>query len=292
MELRVLQYFLMAAREENITKAARLLHLTQPTLSRQLMQLEEELGTKLFKRSKHNIVLTGEGLLLKRRAQELLSLADKTKRELVKNGEVLAGEIAVGSGELRSVKYFAAWATSFRKKHPSICYEIYSGNSDNIKESIEKGILDLGILVEPVDIQKYDFVRLPIGEEWGVLVCEDSILAGKKTVRPEDLLNIPLMTTNRELAQNELANWFGDDYSRADIAVTYNLLYNVAMMVQNGLGAAFCLRLDSSYERLHFIPLEPRMETCAVVVWKKNHVLSPTVARFIEHIKKCIKSIS
>ncbi|MDR1510435.1 MAG: LysR family transcriptional regulator, partial [Synergistaceae bacterium] len=270
MELRVLKYFLMAAREENITKAARLLCVTQPTLSRQIMQLEEELGVKLFVRSKHNIILTDDGMLLKRRAEELVSLAEKTKREFSREEGNLTGEIAIGSGELRSVKFLAEILASFRKIHPLIRYELYSGNADQIKDRIEKGLLDVGLLLEPVDIGKYEFLRIPSQEEWGVLAKKDSDLAIKETVNPHDLKNVPLLIAGRELVRNELASWFGSYYDQLDIAATYNLLYNSAVMVQNGIGVALCLKLDSEYDNLCFVPLSPQLKACSVLAWKKN----------------------
>lgn len=291
MELRVLRYFLMVAREENITKAAQLLHVTQPTLSRQLMQLEAELGVRLFHRCRHNIVLTDEGMLLKRRAQELVSLADKTKRDFSRAGDAVAGEIAIGSGELHSVQFLAGLLASFRKRYPLIQYEFYSGNSDNIKERIEKGILDIGVLLEPVEIRKYDFLRLPAREVWGVLTHRDSALAAKERVEPRDLLGTPLMMTKRELARSELANWFGDVYDQLEIIASYNLLYNVAILVQQNMGAALCLKLDSVYEDLCFVPLSPPLTTNAVFAWKKNQIVSPAASLFIEHTKKCIKGI-
>lgn len=168
MELRVLNYFLMVAREENITKAASLLHLTQPTLSRQLMQLEEELGVQLFTRSKHRIVLTDDGMLLRRRAEELVSLAEKTKEELQHQQKELSGKVYIGSGELQSSQFLAQLIFAFRQKHPLVQFELYSGHSDNIKERIEQGLLDVGLLQEPVDISKYDFLRTPMKEKWGV----------------------------------------------------------------------------------------------------------------------------
>ena len=197
MELRVLKYFLMAAREENITKAAQLLHVTQPTLSRQLMQLEEELGVKLFERSRHRIILTEDGMLLKRRAQEIVSLAEKTEREFVRREGELMGEISIGSGELKSSRFLSQVVAAFHEKHPLVQFEIFSGDSDNIKERMERGLLDLGILLEPVDISKYEFIQIPVKEEWGVLVPDDSPLAGKESVRPEDLVSYPLLFGQR-----------------------------------------------------------------------------------------------
>lgn len=292
MELRVLNYFLIVAREENITKAAELLHITQPTLSRQLMQLEEELGVKLFTRGRHSISLTDEGMLLRRRAQELVALAEKTAREFSHTEDELTGEITIGSGESRSMDTFSKLLASFRETYPLIRYDIYSGNADGIKEQIEKGLLDIGLLMEPVDIGKYEFIRMPLKEEWGVLTRSDSELASKHAVRPEDLARLPLIAAKRGLVQNELANWFGEFYDGLDIVATYNLIYNSAKMVQNGIGTALCLRLDSMYENLCFLPLSPRLETGSVLVWKKHQALSPAISAFLQHAKKYLNSIS
>lgn len=292
MELRVLNYFLMVAREENITKAAAILNLTQPTLSRQLMQLEEELNVKLFHRSKHMIILTEEGMLLKRRAQELVSLADKTKRELLREDGQMIGEIAIGSGELGSVKVFSGLLASFREKYPLVRYELYSGNVDNIKERMEKGLLDLGILGEPADIRKYSFIRLPVKEVWGVLVPRDSDLADKEFIQPENLLHVPLFASNRELIRNELANWFGKYFEHLEFAVRYNLLYNAAMLVRRKMGVAICIKLDCAYEGLRFVPFSPRLELTSVLAWKTNQVLSPATSLFIEYAKQYLKDIS
>lgn len=285
MELRVLRYFLMAAREENITKAANLLHITQPTLSRQLMQLEEELGVKLFHRGKYHIVLTDEGMLLRRRAQEMIELEEKTKREFSRDGAQLAGEIAIGCGETRNMTFLSKKMAEFRRLHPLVHYDIYSATADDIKERTEKGILDIALLMEPVDIGKYEFVRMPQREQWGALVCADSPLADKETLSPDDLTGQPIIIAKRESVQNELANWFGDTYDKMEIAATYNLILNAANMVRNGVGAALCFQLDNRYDDLRFIPLRPRLETGAVLAWKKNQTFSETSSQFIQFIK-------
>ena len=285
MELRVLRYFLMAAREENITKAANLLHITQPTLSRQLMQLEEELGVKLFHRGKYHIVLTDEGMLLRRRAQEMIELEEKTKREFSKDEAQLAGEIAIGCGETRNMTFLSKKMAEFRRLHPLVHYDIYSATADDIKERMEKGILDIALLMEPVDIGKYEFVRMPQREHWGALVCADSPLADKETLSPDDLAGQPIIIAKRESVQNELANWFGDTYDKMEIAATYNLILNAANMVRNGVGAALCFQLDNRYDDLRFIPLRPRLETGAVLAWKKNQTFSETSSQFIQFIK-------
>lgn len=288
MELRVLNYFLTVAREENITRAAQLLHVTQPTLSRQLMQLEEELGVQLFHRGKHSVSLTEDGMLLRRRAQELVSLSEKTKLELQHKEEIPAGEIAIGCGESKSMSLLSEKMVSFRQKYPLVQFSIYSAIADDIKERIEKGLLDMGLLVEPVDISKYEFIRLPVKERWGVLVREDSPLAQKDCVTPEDLLDVPLLMVQREQVKNELANWFGETYDQLEIAAVYNLIVNAAFMVERGLGVAICFDLGAVFENLRFIPLLPRMETGSVLVWKKNQMLSAAQTLFIQHVRNTI----
>ena len=285
MELRVLNYFLVVAREENITKAAQLLHVTQPTLSRQLMQLEEELGVELFHRGKHSVRLTEDGMLLRRRAQELISLSEKTKLELQHGEEMPAGEIAIGCAETKSMAFLSEKMASFRQKNPLVQFSIYSAIADDIKERIEKGLLDMGLLMEPVDISKYEFIRLPMKERCGVLVREDSPLAEKEFVTPEDLLGVPLLMARRELVRNELASWFGAAFERMEIAATFTLIVNAAFMVEQGLGAALCFDLGVAFHHLRFVPLLPRMEVGSVLVWKKNQTFSAAQTQFIQHIR-------
>ena len=288
MEIRVLKYFLLVAREENITKAANLLHLTQPTLSRQLMQLEEELGVQLFRRSKHRIILTKEGMLLRRRAEEIVALADKTRDDLQRRGEQLSGTVAVGSGELRSSRFLTQLLTAFQRENPLVSFSIYSGNSDNIKERIERGLLDIGLLQEPVDIAKYSFVRTPGREQWGVLVREDSELASRKSVSPADLAAVPLILPEREIVQNELLNWFGPYAEGLRVTATGNLLYNLASLVRAGGSSVLTLALDCSYEGLRFLPLSPALESNTVLVWKKAQTFSAAAAALIQFSEKYI----
>ena len=288
MEIRVLKYFLMTAREENITKAANLLHLTQPTLSRQLIQLEEELGVKLFHRSRHRIVLTEDGMLLRRRAEEIVSLAEKTKEDFRHRQEHLEGTISIGSGELKSSRFLTRLITDFQKENPLVTFTIYSGNSDNIKERIERGLLDAGLLQEPVDIAKYSFIRTPILEQWGVLVREDSALASKSCVSPEDLAGLPLILPERENIQNELFSWFGPHAEHLRITATGNLLYNLAFLARDSGSCVLTLNLDCSYEGLRFIPLIPEMKSGTVLVWKKAQMFSPAATAFLNHARKYI----
>ena len=291
MEIRVLKYFLLVAREENITKDANLLHLTQPTLSRQLMQLEEELGVQLFRRSKHHIILTEEGMLLRRRAEEIVALADKTKDDLQHREEQLTGTIAVGSGELQSSRFLTQLLTAFQEKNPLVRFAIYSGNSDNIKERIERGLLDVGLLQEPVDISKYSFVRTPCREQWGVLVRDDSELAARENVSPAELASVPLILPERESVQNELFNWFGSYAEGLHITATGNLLYNLASLVRASGGCVLTLNLDCTYEGLRFIPLSPPLESNTVLVWKKAQTFSAAAAALIKFSEKYISGM-
>ena len=292
MEFRVLKYFLMVAREENITKAAALLHLTQPTLSRQLMQLEAELGVKLFHRSKHSIILTEDGMLLKRRAQEIVSLSDKTVQELSHKEDMLSGEIAIGCGETKNMLFLSEQIKKFRQKYPLVQFSIHSAIADDIKERIEKGILDIGLLMEPVDVGKYEFIRMPQKEKWGILVRKDSELAAKESINPKDLTNVPLIMVKRELVKNELASWFGDYYEGLQIAATYNLILNAASMVERGVGVALCFDLGAAfYEDLCFIPLAPTLETGSVLVWKKNQTLGAATSQFMRYLRNAFQAL-
>ena len=288
MELRVLRYFLAVAREENITKAAALLHVTQPTLSRQLMQLEDELGVKLFRRSQYRVVLTDDGMLLRRRAQEIVELADKAERELQHTEAELTGEIAIGCGESVGMTFLSEHIREFRRLHPQVQFRIYSANADDIKERIEKGLLDMGLLTEPVDIGRYAFLRTPQKDQWGVLLPKEHPLAQKDTVTPKDLLGVPLLISGRETVRNELAGWFGDAYDKIEVAATFNLILNAANMVKNGVGVALCFDLDNISDALNFVPLLPKLETGTVLAWKKDQTYSPAADQFLNFIKNAI----
>ena len=292
MDIRVLEYYLIVAREESITKAAAILHVTQPTLSRQLMQLEEELQVKLFNRTSHSVVLTEDGLLFKRRAQEIVALSEKTKRDFIRGNRELSGEIGIGCGEFRSIQIIAQIMKEFKKEHPFVTFQIYSGNSSNIKERIESGILDIGVILDYVDIRKYEYVRIPLSEEWGVLVREDSPLAAMEYVTPEDIGDLPLIISERSMRDNELADWIGKKYEDLNIVSTYNLMYNAAIMVANGMGVAGCIKLDCRYEGTRFVPARPSVKNNSVFAWKKALSQSQAVSSFIEFSRIYIKRIS
>ena len=290
MELRVLKYFLVVAREENITRAAQLLHITQPTLSRQLMQLEDELGVQLFRRSKYRVILTDDGMLLRRRAQEIVDLAEKTEREFQHQEEELSGEIAIGCGETNSMSFLSEQIAAFRRQHPLVSFSIYSATADDIKDRLEKGLLDLGLLAEPVEIGRYDFIRMPRQDIWGVLVRSDSPLAALEHVTPKDLLGVPLLMSRRQQVKDEIAAWFGDDFERVEQAGSFNLILNAANMVLHGVGAALGFYLADISDELRFIPLYPELRTGTVLVWKKDQAYSNTARAFLQEIRNVRKA--
>lgn len=292
MELRVLNYFLAIAREENFTKAANILHVTQPTLSRQIADLEKELGVKLFIRSNHNIILTEDGMILKRRAQEILSLADKTKRDFLQKDEALSGTISIGSGEFRSTEYLARIIAEFRKKYPNVKYEIYSGNANNIRDYIERGLLDIGLMSEPIDIRKYNFVNMPIKERWGVFASIDSPLSKKESITPEDLKGMSIVTATGDFNQSRIGKWLGEYREQVEIAATANLPYNEAVLAQENIGVMLSINLNCIYENLRFIPLRPVLEVSTVLAWKKEQIFSATTSAFIDFATQYLKSIS
>ena len=292
MELRVLNYFLTIAREENFTKAAQQLHITQPTLSRQIAALEEELGTELFVRSNHNIVLTEDGLMLKRRAQEIITLANITKKDFLHKYENIEGTVNIGSGEFLSSKYLADCIAVFRKKHPHINYEIHSGNSTNICEYINRGLLDIVLISDPVDVQKYDFISMPIKERWGVLVRKDSPLARKEFIEPKDLDGVSVVTALGEFTQSRIGKWLGEYVSCVDIAAKGNLLYNESMLAQSNIGAVICIKLNCSYDGLKFIPLKPELNHDTALVWKKGQTFSTATSAFIDFTIQYLKGIT
>lgn len=292
MELRVLNYFLAIAREENFTKAAQQLHVTQPTLSRQIAQLEEELGVELFVRSNHNIILTENGMILKRRAQEILSLADKTKRDFLHKDKNLEGVISIGSGEFLSTRCLTDCIAEFRKKHPLVRYEFYSGNAGNIRDQIERGLLDIGLMSEPIDIRKYEFISMPVKEVWGALVREDSPLIDKECISPQDLVGVPLILPLEDFAQSNIGKWFGEYASRVEIISKGNLLYNEAMMAQSNIGAVIGIKLNCNYDGLRFIPLNPALEMDTALAWKKEQIFSAATTAFIDFAKQYLKGIT
>lgn len=294
MEIRVLKYFLAVVREENITKAAAMLHITQPTLSRQLAELEEELHTQLFVRGKRKIILTEAGMLLRRRAEEIVALAEKTEAEFTQSPEQeITGALSIGAGESAASAFLSQQISDFSRQYPQVTYEIYTGNADHIKERLDNGLLDMGLLLEPVDILKYDFLQLKQQEIWGLLINAASPLAQKTQITRQDLLSCPLFLPQRYLVENQIASWFGEDFKRLHILGTHNMISNTARLVEKGLGYAITIQGSVSlYQnpQLCFRPLEPPMVNSSVLVWKKYQPLNRAAYKFLEYIKESLKA--
>ncbi len=287
MELRTLRYFLAAAQEENITRAADILHVTQPTLSRQMMDLERELGTTLMLRGKNGLTLTDDGIFFRQRAEEIVELADRLERSFVERNADVSGLIAIGASEAVGSRLFAKLIKQFSDKYPLVQFHLYNEMADNIKDRLDKGLVDVGLLLEPVDTVKYDFVRLSQKETWGILMRDDHPLAEHKTITPEEITEYPLILPLRERVRNEILNWINREEKDLTIPLSYTLLSNAALMVEAGLGCAFCLdgalAIHSS-PRLRFVPIAPEHTTRSVLVWKKNHLFSPATSLFIQEI--------
>ncbi len=289
MELRVLRYFLTVAREGGINKAAEVLHITQPTLSRQLSALEEDIGVKLFERGARKIALTNEGLLLRRRAEEILSLVDRTEKELIEQDELTEGHIVFGCGELAAVGMLPEIIASFHEKYPRVTYDILTATADVVKEQMEKGLVDIGILMEPIEIEKFDFIRLRQKERWQIMMRPDDPLAGKAGVSAQDLEGKPLIFPMRSNVRNELTNWFGDQLCEEQILFTSNLSTNAALMVQAGLGYAVTVEGSAPFwdeRKIVRRPLVPEIFSDSVFAWRRNQPFAQAVSLFVEEIKK------
>lgn len=279
MEFRVLKYFLAVAREESISGAAEFLHVTQPTLSRQLMDLEESLGKQLLIRGGRKITLTSEGMLLRKRAEEIITLMDKTESELASDDTDIGGDIYIGCGESESNRFLAKIIKDIQAQYPNTHFHLQSGNSLDLYEKLDKGLLDFGILIEPdfPDTHKYDYISLPFEDNWGVLMRKDSPMSAKENIVPDDLWNKPLICSRQTVHAKDLALWLGDDPAKLNIVNTYNLLYNATLMVEEGIGYALCLdKLANTNESspLCFRPFYPRLSVHFDFVWKKYQVFS------------------
>lgn len=292
MEIRVLRYFLAVAREGNITAAANFLHLSQPTLSRQIRDLEEELGKPLLIRKSHRVALTPEGMLFRKRAEEIISMVDKTEAEFTSMEDMVSGDVYIGGGETQAIRQIAEIARDLRRDYPGIHYHLYSGNAEDVTERLDKGLLDFGILIQPADITKYDYLNLPAKDTWGVIMRKDSPLAAKDFIEKEDLLNVPLICSRQAISPhkngNEFSDWFGEDFNRLNIVTTFNLVYNATIMVEAGIGYAVTLdKLANTSESstLCFRPLKPQLESGLNIVWKKYQVFSEAAELFLDALR-------
>lgn len=292
MELRVLQYFLAIAREQSIIRAAESLHLSQPTLSTQIKHLEEELGKQLFIRGtkgSRKITLTDEGIILRKRAEEILALVEKTEKEITLSDDIIVGDIYIGAGETDGVHLLAKTAGKLRKDYPGIHYHISSGNASFVKERLDKGLIDFGIVFETPDYKKYDALKLPSKDIWGVLMRKDSPLAKKDAITAEDLWDKPLIFSEEQSNGGILMQWMGKRISDLNITATYNLLYNASLMVEEGLGYAisFDKIINTSGDSLLcFRPLTPRLEVGMSIIWKRYQIFSKPAEKFLQTIRE------
>ncbi len=288
MDIRVLQYFLTVAREGNITRAAEILHMTQPPLSRALIELEQELGKHLLIRGSRKITLTEEGQILRKRAEEMIELMEKTKAEIISSAENVSGDIYIGGGETEGFRIISKAAEAVRAKNTGVHFHLFSGNAADVTERLDGGLLDFGILIEPADIKKYDFIRLPAKNRWGLLMLRGHMLAEKEHITPDDLNDIPLIASRQSMAHNELSGWLGREYETLNIVATYNLLYNASLMVEENVGCALCLDgIIPEYENstLVFKPLEPAVEVGLNIIWKKYQVFSRAAEVFLNELQ-------
>ena len=292
MELRVLQYFLAVAKEQNISAAAQSLHLTQPTLSRQLRELEEELGKELMFRGSRKITLTEDGMLLRKRAEEILELVDRTQQEIMRSDDAVSGDIYIGTGETDGVRQIARTANQLQEAYPGIRFHIVSGDAVDVCEQLDKGLLDFGVLLGDIDKTKYHYMELPMKDTWGVLMRRDSPLAQQNTVSPRDLWDKPLILSRQVDNKSGLYRWLRKEPSELRTVATYNLIYNASLMVDEGMGYAFTLDklVNTTGSQLCFRPLHPKLELGMYLVWKKSQIFSKAAELFLQHLQEYLSA--
>ena len=295
MEIRVLRYFLAVAREQSITGAAENLHVTQPTLSKQLMDLENELGKKLFIRGNRNITLTDDGIYLRKKAQEIIDLVDKTTANFNTPDEIIGGTISIGAGETKTMTFLAKVMSKLQSKYPDIHYNLYSGNIENVTERLEKGLLDFGLILNPNNMPNLKMLKLPDSEKLCLIMRKDSPLAKLKSIEPNDLLNIPLIIPSSTSNNLYFLKWLGFDLDKLNIVATFNLIYNASLLVEQGVGYALCI--DSiinpdSNENLCIRPLKNSPKLPSSLVWKKYQVFSKPAQKFLDEFQKELKNIN
>lgn len=292
MDLRVLQYFLAVAREQSISAAAKSLHLSQPTLSTQLKALEEELGKQLLVRGtkgSRKVTLTEEGMILRKRAQEILELVRMTESEISLSDDAVAGDVYIGMGESDMIRLFARTAKGLQERYPDIHYHILSGNAAFVQEYLERGLIDFGVIYSPVDTSVYSSIKIPVHDIWGVLMRRDSPLAKKEKIQPQDLWDKPLIVSAQRADVWPMAQWFERDVTELKIVATYNLVFNASLMVDEGMGYALCfdkLINVTGQSNLCFRPLEPQMTAEASIIWKRYQVFSKAAQKFIDALRE------
>lgn len=292
MEIRELKYFLAVAREESISKAAKVLFVTQPNLSRQMQNLESEISAKLFIRGNRRVTLTETGRLLKKRAEEIVDLYNKTQAEIKMPQDEIEGDITIGSGESYALSSVIKVVKNMQDEYPKVKFNLCSGDSGIISEKLDNGLIDFGVFIEPFDVTKYDYLRLPLQDTWGVIMRKDSPLAKKDKITPEDLWDLPLIRSRQSLGKNKITEWFKKSEDELNIVATYNLLYNASIMVREGIGYAVTLDkiiniTDSS--DLVFKPLYPELKSYLNIAWKKYSLLPKCAEIFLEKLKNILQ---
>jgi len=287
MEIRTLRYFLAVAREENMTRAAEILHVTQPTLSKQLKSLEEELGKKLFTRHSFSIKLTDEGILLRDRAEDLVQMADKIEKEFLSLDDITGGELYFGLAESYQIKYLARAIKVFKEQYPTLHYHITSGDTEQIADKLDKGLLDFLVLAELPDNRKYEYISFPESDVWGLIIPADDPLAEKKTISVSDLKGLPLFCSDQAW-NNELKEWAGNDFPELIQEGSFRLAYNGSIFTRERLGYLLTFKnlIDTSEgSGLVFRPLSPKLETMLYITWNRYQTFTPIAERFLQYLR-------
>lgn len=289
MDIRVLKYFLAVVQEESVTRAAEAIHTTQPNLSRQLNLLEEELGCKLFERGSRKITLTEEGLFLHKRAKEIVELTERTESDLSLLKEAASGIVHIGGIETHVMRFLAHTILTLKDVYPQIQYDFFSGSIAEITDWLNKGLLDFGVVVAPVDMQKYDYIKLPVNDRFGVVMRKDCPLAKLPSIRPEDIGDYPVWVAHQQNEGNVLSSWLGRDIQSLNIVSTFNLITTPAMMIEEGFGMAFTfdhLVNTGENSNLCFRPLEPKIEADIFLIWKKYQMFTRAASIFLEEVRR------
>ena len=290
MDLRILRYFLAVAEEGTITRASERLHVSQPALSTQLAALEDELGQKLFERGARGIELTEKGIALKRRADDLVDLAERIEAEIKsRDSDELSGTISIGAGETPAFRFVARAAEELRRRNPKLQFSVSSGNGEDILAHLREGTFDLGVLVGPGRYDGFDYLTLPYEHRWGIAVRQDSPLAAKKHISPKDVRGIPLVCSRQGMVKEFLAGWLGCPFGRLEVVATYNLIYNAAVFVESGLGSAICIDGMIPQEfagSVVFRPFAPALVSDVYLAWRKNSALSPAASTLVSAVRR------
>ena len=294
MDIRVLRYFLAVAREQSFSTAAERLFLSQPTLSRQLKELEDELGKTLLVRSNKGVTLTEEGMILRKRAEEIVELMEKTEQEVRQSNDGVSGTVYIGAGETYAIKLIADTAHHLKADYPDIHYSFFSGNGTNVMEKLERGLMDFGLIFGNIDRTKYEAIEIPLHDTWGILMRRDEPLAQKSSVTIADVSGLDLIIPRQPNHSTMLSEMIAEQAPDANIVAEYNLIYNASVMVNEGIGSAITLdRLInvSGDSKLCFRPFEPPMEAICYFIWKRYPVFTKAASTFLEQFKKDISKV-